>query len=134
MILASVNYARQGSLATGARKKQKTPFLTRLILALTEAMRGHAIRLSFLLPIMTALISRLRLRVTGEIAIADNTGRGRLAAEELLFDLIQEIGDLRTQDGFEDKAKVDEVIGMAIEVIGVKVVLQALPLNIEPDE
>lgn len=49
------------------------------------------------------------------------------------MDLIRDIGDLRTDKDFEEKGKVDEVLGMAIEVMGVEAVLRALPLNIEPD-
>lgn len=134
MILASINYVRQGSLVAGARKKQRTPFLTRLITTVFEGITAHNLRLPYLLPILTALISRLRLRVTdGEDASTDLTGQGRTAAQELLLDMVREVGDLRNQNGFEEKAKVDEVVGMAIEVMGVQAVLEALPLNIEPD-
>ena len=133
-IVASVNYARQGSLEAGARKKQKTPFLTRIITAVTEALGTHALRTGYLLSILASLISRLRLAVTsgGEAAI-DVSGTGMTAAEELLLPLVREVGDLRNQKGFDDKAKVDEVVGSAIEVMGVEAVLKALPLNIEPD-
>jgi ribosomal RNA-processing protein 12 len=134
MILASVTYARQGSLLPGARKKQKTPFLTKIISSLSDAFNTHALRMPFLLPILTALVSRLRLRVTGdESANIDATGTGKTAAEDLVLGLIKDVGDLRTARGFEEKAKVDDVVGMAIEVIGVEGVLKALPLNIEPD-
>ncbi|ORY31769.1 NUC173 domain-domain-containing protein [Naematelia encephala] len=133
MILASVNYSRQGSLEAGARKKQKTPFVTRIISTLTDAIDTNALKLPFLLPILSALVSRLRLRVTEGVAQVDPTGEGKTAAEELLLSLIQDVGDLRMQKGFESVAKVDDVVGMAIEVIGVEGVLKALPLNIEAD-
>jgi len=134
MILASITYARQGSLIAGARKKQKTPFLTHLIASVSDGFHRHALRLPHLLPILTALVSRLRTRVTeGSTGEVDETGRGQTAAQELLLDLVRDVGDLRTQNGFEEKAKVDEVVGMAIEVVGVQGILEALPLNIEPD-
>ncbi|WWD18835.1 hypothetical protein CI109_103290 [Kwoniella shandongensis] len=134
MILSTLTYVRQGSHVAGARKKSKTPFLYKLIVAVTEAMNTHALRITHFLTIWTAMISRLRLRVTQtEVAQIDETGRGKTAAEELLLNLVQEVGDLRHQRGFEPKEKVDEVIGMAIEVIGVQPVLSVLPLNIEPD-
>lgn len=134
MIISAVNYKRQGSLEAGARKKQKTPFVSRLIGAITEALNTHALRMKHLLPILSALTSRLRLRVTtGSQAEIDTTGKGDTAAEELLLGIITDVGDLRTQKGFEDKAGVDELVGMAIEVMGVEAVLKALPLNIEPD-
>lgn len=79
-------------------------------------------------------MSRLRLRVTdGRIAEVDPTGRGKTAAEELVLDLIGDIGDLRMARGFDHKEKVDEVVGMGMEVIGVEGILRVLPLNIEPD-
>jgi ribosomal RNA-processing protein 12 len=133
MILSSVEYARQGSLAPGARRKQKTPFLTRIIATLTSAFESQALLMGQLLPILTSLVSKLRLRVLDDEAAVDPTGQGRTAAEELLMDLIRDIGDLRTDKDFEEKGKVDEVLGMAIEVMGVEAVLRALPLNIEPD-
>lgn len=86
-----------------------------------------------LLPILTSLVSKLRLRIVDNEAGVDPTGQGRTAAEELLMDLIKDIGDLRTDKDFEEKGKVDEVLGMAIEVMGAEAVLRALPLNIEPD-
>lgn len=134
MILAAVNYGRQGSLVAGARKKQKTPFLTRLIAAVSDALNNNALRLPYLLPILTTLVSRMRLPVTdGANADADESGHGRTAAEEMLGSLIRDVGDLRMQNGFEEKEKVDAVVGMAIEVIGVQGVIAALPLNIEPN-
>lgn len=119
----------------GARKKQKTPFPSRLIASLESALNSHALRTGHLLPILTALVSRLRLRITagGNVKV-DETGQGKTASEELLLGLVREIGDLRVDKGFEEKAKVDEVLGMAIEVMGVEAVLQGLPLNIEPNE
>lgn len=134
MIISAINYSRQGSLEPGARKKQKTPFLSRLIGAVTEALNTHALRLKYLLPILSALTSRLRTRlISGSSAEIDSTGKGVTAAEELLLGVITDVGDLRTQKGFEDKAGVDELVGTAIEVMGVEAVLKALPLNIEPD-
>ncbi|WVQ96562.1 hypothetical protein IAU59_003667 [Kwoniella sp. CBS 9459] len=133
-ILSTLTYVRQGSHVPGARKKQKTPFLHKLITSVTEAMNTHALRLPYLFTILSALISRLRLRVLpGDNAQIDPSGRGKTAAEELVLGLVKEVGDLRHQRGFEAKDKVDEVVGSAIEVIGVEAVLSILPLNIEPD-
>nr|ODO02374.1 ribosomal RNA-processing protein 12 [Cryptococcus depauperatus CBS 7855] len=133
-ILATLTYIRQGSHLAGARKKQKTPFLWKLIASLTDVMKTNALRLPYLFTILTALISRLRLRVLpGEPAQADAAGRAPTAAQELLLDYIKEVGDLRYEKGFEWRDKVDEVVGMSLEVIGVEGVLNVLPLNIEPD-
>lgn len=134
MILSAVNYRRSGSDLPGARKKQKTPFLSKVLVALVESLDKHVLRIQYILPILTSVISKLRLRVTdGSLAQADLTGRGKTAAEELLLDLIGDIGDLRMERGFDHKDKVDEVVGMGIEVIGVEAILRVLPLNIEPD-
>lgn len=133
-IVAAILYLRSGSHLPGARKKQKTPFLTRVCGAVTDALDAHALRMTYLLTILTALVSRLRLRITpGNKPEADPKGVAPTAAQELLLPLIRDVGDLRTQKGFEAKDKVDEMLGMAIEVIGVEAVLEALPLNIEPD-
>lgn len=97
-------------------------------------MESNALKMQYLLPILAAVVSRLRLRVTeGNLAQVDTTGQGKTAAEELLLELIRDVGDLRVAKGFDHKEKVDEVVGAAIEVIGVEGVLRALPLNIEPD-
>ncbi|WVQ84214.1 hypothetical protein IAT38_006365 [Cryptococcus sp. DSM 104549] len=139
MILATLTYVRQGSHVPGARKKSKTPFLFKLITSVTDALNTHALRIPYLLTILSALISRLRLRVLpagangNGVAQADESGQGPTAAQELLLDLVKEVGDLRHQRGFEAKDKVDEVVGTAIEVMGVEAVLNVLPLNIEAD-
>ncbi|KAL7421785.1 pre-rRNA processing protein [Cryptotrichosporon argae] len=131
-VLAAVNYVRQGSHVPGARKKQKTPFLTKMIDAVAAALDSHALKMSHLLAIIASLVQRLRLRVTaGGEAEVDHTGR--TAAEELLLDLVRDVGDLRIDKGFEAKDAVDQVVGGAFAVIGVEGVLRALPLNIEPD-
>ncbi|WVQ73553.1 hypothetical protein IAR50_003131 [Cryptococcus sp. DSM 104548] len=135
MILATLTYMRQGSHVPGARKKSKTPFLFKFYEALVEAMNTSALRLPYFLTILTALISRLRLRIVpGSIpAVVDQSGTGPAAAQDLVMDLLKEVGDLRTERGFENKDKVDEVVGVAMDVLGVETVLKVLPLNIEPD-
>ena len=134
MIVQSINFLRQGAQQADGRKKQRPPFLTRLISAVAEAMESHPLRLPHLLPILTALVSRLRLRLTsGRTAKVDPTGRGPTAAEELIMNLVTDVADLRSQKGFEHKEELDELLGISIEVIGVEGVLNLLPLNIEPD-
>jgi ribosomal RNA-processing protein 12 len=134
MVLQAVQYKRQGSLEAGARKKQKTPFLTRIIEQISGALQSHALLMPHLLPILSALIARLRLRVTNDTpGEVDATGTGTTAAEELILDLVCEIGDLRLKRGFEEQEKADAVVGSAIEVMGVEAILKVLPLNVEPD-
>ena len=86
MILAAVNYHRSGSAQPGARKKMKTPFVTKLLEALVGAMEANALKLQYLLPILAAVVSRLRLRVTpaagsGQMAEIDPQGQGNTAAD-----------------------------------------------------
>jgi len=54
------------------------------------------------------------------------------AAKDLLLPLVKSVGDLRTQKGFEYKEAADEVLSTAIGTFGPHVVLDILPLNLEP--
>ena len=54
------------------------------------------------------------------------------AAELLLIPLIQRIAELRVQKGFEYKEAADATLGVAMHVMGPHVLLEALPLNLEP--
>ncbi|EIW67760.1 hypothetical protein TREMEDRAFT_40374 [Tremella mesenterica DSM 1558] len=137
MILQAVSYHQNG-VSTDGRQKQRPPFLSKFISSISEAFDTHALRIPYLLPILTALVARLRIRVLSSeedgLVKVDESGRGNTAAEILMMDIIAGIADLRTQRGFMHKDQVDELVGMAIEVIGVEGVLRQLPLNIEPDE
>ena len=133
MVLASLDSA--SSSQPDGKGKAKISFLARLIAAVEGALTTHALRIQHLLPIVSTLLSRLRVRVvqTGKHFEVDQSGRGKTAAELLLMGLLKDIADLRTQRGFEHQQAVDEVVGMAIQVIGVRGVLDELPLNLEPD-
>ena len=134
MILATVNYARHPPQGDGSRKKQKTPFVTRLIEASADAMASSPLRFGYILDIFSTLVSRLRLRVLpGKEVQIDSEGRAPTAAEELLLPLIASVADLRGEPGFQEREKMDDLIGMCLSVMGVAAVLKALPLNIEPD-
>lgn len=77
-----------------------------------------------LLSVISSLITNLRY---------DNGNRRSTpAAKPLLLPLIQKIGDLRTQKGFEHKEAADATLAIAIRVLGPEVILQILPLNLEP--
>ena len=132
-ILAGVRYQRQHTDPSG-RKKSKTPFLVRMIETVSAALISHPLRIGDILPILTALVSRLRLRLGPGAPEVDQTGMGRTAAAELLLPVIVSVADLRFSPGFAEKAKLDDLLGMCIGVIGVEEVLAVLPLNIEPDE
>ena len=132
-ILAAIRHQRQHT-EPGGRKKSKSPFLVRLIEAVSAALVSHPLRTGEILPILTALVSRLRLRLVTGPPEVDVNGNERTAAAELLLPVIVSVADLRVSPGFAEKEKLDDLLGMCIEVMGVEEVLAALPLNIEPDE
>jgi ribosomal RNA-processing protein 12 len=55
-------------------------------------------------------------------------------AESLVLDLIQKVGDLRIQKGFEYKEAADDTLAVAMRVVGPEVLLRVLPLNLEPSD
>jgi ribosomal RNA-processing protein 12 len=113
-----------------------SPILAQIIANLQTSL--HALRaLPFLpstLTILSSLISRLRIRpssVSTPTKASEYDPRMATAAQWLILDLVRDVGGLRIQKGFENKEKADEVLGMAIEVVGPEGVLEALPLNVE---
>ena len=54
------------------------------------------------------------------------------AAEALLLPLVRRVGDLRTQKGFEYKEAADACLAVAMSTLGPQVLLNVLPLNLEP--
>ncbi|KAI6040319.1 armadillo-type protein [Pisolithus marmoratus] len=56
------------------------------------------------------------------------------AAQILLLPLVEKVADLRIQKNFEHKEAADAVISTAMRVVGPAVVLNVLPLNLEPQD
>jgi len=81
--------------------------------------------MSELLLAISALISNLRYR---------NVPAGPTAAEVLLLPLVQRIGNMRTEKNFEHKSAADRVLSQAMGTMGPAVLLNALPLNLEPED
>ncbi len=79
--------------------------------------------MSELLLVIPALISNLRHR---------EMPAGPTAAEVLLLPLVQRIGNMRTEKNFEHKGAADRVLSQAMGTMGPSVLLNALPLNLEP--
>lgn len=79
--------------------------------------------MSELLLAIAALISNLHYR---EMPTAPT------AAEVLLLPLVQKIGNMRTEKNFEHKGAADRVLSQAMGTMGPAVLLNALPLNLEP--
>lgn len=87
---------------------------------------AYASAIPELLHVVCSLISNLSMRV--------EIGESTLAAETLLLPLVQKIADLRVQKNFEHKEDADSVISTAMRVMGPAVVLEAVPLNLEPQD
>ncbi|KAH9047869.1 NUC173-domain-containing protein [Lactarius hengduanensis] len=79
--------------------------------------------MSELLDAILVLISGLRYR---------EEPAGPTAAETLLLPLVQRVGSIRTEKNFEHKEAADRVLSQAITTMGPAVLLNALPLNLEP--
>lgn len=63
------------------------------------------------------------------------SGRGTpTVTEKLLTPMIQKIAEMRVKKSFEYKEAADGVLRTAMAVIGPQGVLQALPLNLEPED
>lgn len=79
-----------------------------------------------LLRVVSSLIFSLDIRF--------ENGQSHLAAETLLLPLVQKIADLRIQKNFEHKETADIVISTAMRVLGPAIVLEAIPLSLEPQD
>jgi ribosomal RNA-processing protein 12 len=77
-----------------------------------------------LLTVISSLMTNLRYR--------EGDRRATSAAEPLLLPLIQRIGDLRTEKGFEHKEAADATLATTMRVLGPEILLKILPLNLEP--
>jgi ribosomal RNA-processing protein 12 len=76
-----------------------------------------------LLSVITFLLSGLR---------REPPGLGATAAQILLLPAIEQVAHLRVEKGFEFKEAADGTLSAAMSVLGAAVLLEALPLNIEP--
>ena len=98
------------------------------IAQITKALDSlaYASSIQELLHVVCSLILSLNVRL--------ENGKSTLAAERLLLPLVQKIADLRIQKNFEHKEAADSLISTAMRVMGPAVVLEALPLNLEPQD
>ncbi|KAG6333632.1 hypothetical protein ID866_5457 [Astraeus odoratus] len=76
--------------------------------------------------VISSLIENLDIRIQED--------RPTTAAEVLLMGLIEKVADLRVQKTFEHKEAADTVISTAMRVVGPAALLEALPLNLEPQD
>jgi ribosomal RNA-processing protein 12 len=107
-------------------EKDARSTLGKIIAQTTKALDSlaYAGAIPQVLSVISSLITNLRHKVDGT----------RSAAEALLLPLIQRVGDLRIQKGFEFKEDADVVLSAAMRVLGPQALLSALPLNLEPDD
>jgi ribosomal RNA-processing protein 12 len=92
----------------------------------SEALESLAFAQSMpeLLSVISSLLTNLRHRESDRKATS--------ASESLLMALIQRVGDLRTEKGFEHKEAADATLASAMRVLGPEALLEVLPLNLEP--
>lgn len=100
--------------------------LGKIVAQVTKALDSlaYARAIPELLSVVSSLISNLRHRHASRSSPT--------AAESLLLPLIKKVGELRTQKGFEHKEGADATLATAMRVLGPQVMLQVLPLNLEP--
>jgi ribosomal RNA-processing protein 12 len=101
--------------------------LGKIVLQTEKAFESLAFArsMSELLFAISALISNLRYR---------EEPAGPTAAEVLLLPLVQRIGNIRTEKDFEHKEAADRVLSQAMATMGPAVLLNVLPLNLEPPD
>ncbi|KAH7888705.1 armadillo-type protein [Phlebopus sp. FC_14] len=102
--------------------------LRNIIAQITRALDSlaYAQAIPELLQVVSSLITNLDMRV--------ESGKSIVAAEVLLLPLVRKIADLRTLKNFEHKEGADAVISTALKVVGPAVLLEAIPLNLEPQD
>lgn len=82
------------------------------------------------IPELFGVISSLLLNLSMRI----KPGKPTTAAEAFLMPLVQQVAALRVQKNFEHKEAADAVVSTAMRVVGPAVLLQVLPLNLEPED
>lgn len=110
------------------RKPKKAPPLQGIVQQVLNALDslGYAHAIAQVLSVIPSLILNLDMRIESE--------KSTTAAEILLMPLVLKVADLRMQKNFEHKEAADNVISTTMRVCGPAVLLQALPLNLEPED
>jgi ribosomal RNA-processing protein 12 len=84
------------------------------------------------MPQMLAVLASLLLALRSRPKVS--AGFPLTAAELLLLDIVQKIGELRVKNSFEHKEAADEVLKAAMSVLGPEVILRVLPLGLIPED
>lgn len=120
----------EAAVAENTQKKPKSSIgriLAHVRISLEALPYAHA--MPQMLVVLASLLSSLRHRPTNPQFNFPPT-----AAELLLLDFVQKIGELRIKKGFEYKEAADEVLKAAMSVLGPEVVFRVLPLALIPED
>ncbi|KAF8070663.1 armadillo-type protein [Lyophyllum atratum] len=74
------------------------------------------------------------MKALDSLAYAQCYAPAAICPESLLLPLIEHIGELRIQKGFEHKEAADATLATAMRILGPEVLLRVLPLNLEPSD
>ncbi|KAK2464281.1 hypothetical protein APHAL10511_003738 [Amanita phalloides] len=102
------------------------PTLRKLVMQAEKALNSltYTRAIPEVLEIISSMVTNLSYKPGGY-------GSGT-AAEFLLLPLLVKIGEMRSSKGFEHKEKADAALAAAMRILGPEVLLQSLPLNLEP--
>lgn len=123
--LVSAAVAEAPSILSGTEPKSA---VGRIVVQVSKALDALATARAVpeLLAVIASLIEQLHVRPDGP--------DGKTAAELLLLPLVEKIATLRIQKSFEYKEDADTVLSTAMKVLGPEVLLERLPLNLEPSD
>ncbi|KAF4621075.1 hypothetical protein D9613_000384 [Agrocybe pediades] len=107
--------------------KDESSVIRRIVSQVAKALDSlpYARAIPELLSIISSFLENLQLR---------ESPTSPTAAEVLVLPLIVRISDLRVSKGFEYKEAADATLSVAMRILGPAVLLNALPLNLEPSD
>ena len=113
-------------ISVAIQDQHNSSVIRKIILQVKEALDSlpYARAVPELLSIVSSMIKNLQCQPHRNAPTA---------VEILLMPLIIRIADLRTSKGFEYKEAADGTLSVGIQVLGVEVILNAIPLNVEPE-
>lgn len=123
-VVQSLDLLTRCLVAVGASTSKLANIIAQVAKALTSVSHARTI------PELLALTSALLVNSYGSKGkrVSDETVKQRLLA------LTTQIGNLRTEKGFEYKEAADATLSTAMRVLGPEVLLDVLPLNLEPED
>ncbi|KAF8829060.1 hypothetical protein HHX47_DHR3000971 [Lentinula edodes] len=110
-------------IVTDASSSKMDDIVAQVMKALTSVSHARAI------PDLLSLTSAL---------LTSSYGKGKRTLDDVmgqrLLALVVQIGKLRTEKAFEYKEAADDTLSTAMRMLGPKVLLNVLPLNLEPED